>query len=225
MLLELSNISKRFGKKVALNDVSFSIDRGEIVGLIGPNGSGKTTLLNVLMGMIKPTTGTFQIEKNARFGMAVSRNGFFDDMTVLKNLMVQAELLEVKQEDVIKVMDNFSIDFASMRFGRLSAGMKQRVALVIPFVRCNDLVYLDEPSNHLDIDSILTLRATIIQQKKSGTAFLITSHILSDLEKVCDRIIFFKEGKLIQNSTTTQLMQTYGDLENAYLSLLNGKRA
>jgi len=222
MALEVSNISKRFGKKTALNGVSFTIEHGEIVGLIGPNGSGKTTLLNILMGMIKPTGGAFQVKDNAKVGMAVSRNGFFDDMTVLKNVMVQAELLEVKEVDVLKVMDYFSIDFSEMRFGKLSAGMKQRVALVMPFIRNNDLIYLDEPSNHLDIDSILTLRSKILHQKELGTAFLIASHILSDLEKICDRIVFLRAGELVGNSLTHELMQKYGNLEEAYLNIFNG---
>lgn len=174
--------------------------------------------------MIKPTSGFFRVEEEIKIGMTVSRLGFFDDMTVLNNIMLYSKLFEAKEEEVYRIMESFSIDFGHMRFGKLSAGMKQRVSLIMPFVRNNDLIYLDEPSNHLDIDSILVLRSIILKQKKLGTSFLITSHILSDLEKVCDRIIFLKGGKLVGDSTTAQLFQTYGDLENAYLCILNDKR-
>jgi ABC-type multidrug transport system ATPase subunit len=152
-------------------------------------------------------------------GMSISRKGFFDDMTTEKNLFLFAMLLGVTQTKVRETMKEFAIDFGNVRFGKLSAGMKQRVSLIPPFIRHNDLILLDEPSNHLDVDSILKLRATILRLKHSGVAFLITSHIFSDLEKICDRILFLKNGKLVTDSATDKLIQEYGDLESAYLNI------
>ena len=205
---------------MALDGISFSVGKGEIVGLIGPNGSGKTTLLNVLMGMIKPSSGKFQFSESAGIGMCVSRKGFFDDMTVKNNIALYSRLLNARAEKVCQVMDEFQIDFGNMRYGKLSAGMKQRVSLLLPFVCDNSLILLDEPSNHLDIDSIIALRKSILHLKQGGISFLITSHILSDLEKICDRILFLKKGILVKDSTTDELMQSYGSLEEAYLKIL-----
>ncbi len=218
-MLSVQNITRAFGTKSALENVSFSVRPGEITGLVGPNGSGKTTLLNILTSMLKPSAGSFHIDNKIKMGMSISRKGFFDDMTTEKNLFLFAMLLGVTQTKVRETMKEFAIDFGNVRFGKLSAGMKQRVSLIPPFIRHNDLILLDEPSNHLDVDSILKLRATILRLKHSGVAFLITSHIFSDLEKICDRILFLKNGKLVTDSATDKLIQEYGDLESAYLNI------
>lgn len=218
-MLIVNSISKRFSNKLVLNQVGFSINSGEICGLVGPNGSGKTTLLNILMGMLKPTAGTFQILDGMKVGMAVSRKGFFNDMSVRDNILLIARLANIEKAQALRTMDEFMIDFGKSQFGQLSAGMKQRVALLIPFLASNDLILLDEPSNHLDIDSIFVLRSKILDLKKRGVSFLITSHILSDLEKVCDRILFLKAGVLQIDSPTSGLIEEFGTIENAYLSL------
>jgi len=220
MLIHVNNISKTYSKKRVLNNINFSIGRGEIVGLIGPNGSGKTTLLNILMGMLRPNTGTIDTVDDCRTGMAVSRKGFFDDMSTTKNIYLYTDLLDMDRSDVLKVMDDFLIDFHSEKYGKLSAGMKQKVSLVLPFLSYHDLIILDEPTNHLDIDSILNLRSTILNKtKENGTSFLITSHIFSDLEKMCDRIIFLKKGEIVMEEFSNVLIENYGSFEEAYLQI------
>lgn len=219
-MLNAIRLTKSFKNKKVIEGVNFSISKGEIVGLVGPNGSGKTTLLNILMGMIKPTSGSFNIAKGAKVGMAVSRKGFFSDMTVKKNLMLYSKLLNVEEDKVWQMMSDFSIDFGEIRFDKLSAGMKQRVSLVLAFSCDNNLILLDEPTNHLDIDSIIKLRSIVLKLKELGVSLLITSHIFSDLEKTCDRILFLKNGRLVRDTTTIELIHKFGDLERAYLSIL-----
>jgi ABC-2 type transport system ATP-binding protein len=218
-MIDVEKISKDYGRARVVNDLSFSIARGEVVGLAGPNGSGKTTLLNIMMGMVRPTSGNIKISKETKLGMAVSRKGFFNDMTVERNLLMYAGLAGVKRPAVEQAMTEFLIDFRNARFGELSAGMKQRVALVLPFLTHYDLVLLDEPSNHLDIDSIIILRNKILSLSREGVAFLITSHIFSDLEKVCSRILLLQSGKLITDRRTEDLVQEFGSLEGAYLGV------
>lgn len=218
-MLVIKSLSKRFADKLVLNQISFSIGSGSICGLFGPNGSGKTTLLNILMGMIHATSGTFQVAKGIKVGMSVSRKGFFNDMSVRDNIFLIAKLLGVPIPLVHKTMDDFMIDFGRLQFSQLSAGMKQRVSLLIPFLDNNELILLDEPSNHLDIDSMLILRKKILEFNEKGVSFLITSHILSELEKVCDRILFLKGGEIKFDRYTSELIQEYSTLENAYLSL------
>lgn len=215
------SLSKSFGKKMALENVSFSIAKREIVGVVGPNGSGKTTLLNILMGLIFPSSGSFSLDKNTAMGMSVSRKGFFDDMTVHNNILMYAKLSGVSANKVRTVMNEFSIDFGDQLFRNLSAGMKQRVSLIMPFLDDYGFVLLDEPTNHLDIDSILNLRDRISRQRDAeSTSFLITSHILSDLEKVCDRIIFLKAGRVIRDATKAEILSKYESVEEAYINIV-----
>lgn len=218
----VTNLSKRFGKKLALDNFTLSMNKGEIVGLVGPNGSGKTTLLNLMMGMLKPSSGSVNIGATTSVGMSVSRKGFFGDMTVLQNIKMYSTLEGADGDQVSRVLENFSIDFEDLQFSQLSAGMKQRVSLVVPFVIPKQLILLDEPSNHLDIDSLLALRQIVLERRKAGVSFLITSHILSDLEKTCDRLVFIKDGVAKADMSTADLIQKYNDLETAYLDIVRG---
>ncbi|MFD1001260.1 ABC transporter ATP-binding protein [Ohtaekwangia kribbensis] len=220
MLLLSQNLSKNFAQKQVLSCIEFSIGQGEIIGLIGPNGSGKTTLLNILLGMMQPTSGSFITHTDLKIGMAIARKGFFDDMTVIRNIQHYATLLGLDQKRIDECLSVFSIDYLDAPYSKLSSGMKQRVSLLLAFARHNDLIFLDEPTNHLDIDSILNLRNLILKEKAARTSFLITSHALSDIEKVCDRILFLKHGVLVQNALTDDLLKTYGDLEQAYINIL-----
>jgi ABC-type multidrug transport system ATPase subunit len=220
MLLLSQNLSKNFAQKQVLSCTEFSIGQSEIIGLIGPNGSGKTTLLNILLGMMQPTSGSFITHTDLKIGMAIARKGFFDDMTVIRNIQHYATLLGLDQKRIDECLSVFSIDHLDAPYSKLSSGMKQRVSLLLAFARHNDLIFLDEPTNHLDIDSILNLRNLILKEKAARTSFLITSHALSDIEKVCDRILFLKHGVLVQNALTDDLLKTYGDLEQAYINIL-----
>jgi ABC-2 type transport system ATP-binding protein len=220
LLLHIYNLSKSIEQRKILSNIEFSIGQGEIIGLIGPNGSGKTTLLNILLGMMQPTSGSFITRKGLKIGMAIARKGLFDDMTVNRNIQHHATLLGLDQKRIDECIPAFSVDYLEANYSTLSSGMKQRVSLLLAFARHNDLVFLDEPTNHLDIDSILNLRNWILREKAARTSFLITSHALSDIEKVCDRILFLKHGVLVQNVLTDDLLKTYGDLEQAYINIL-----
>lgn len=215
----VKELSKSFGKKQVLKKISFSVGAGEIVGLIGPNGSGKTTLLNILLSITTPSSGSFKLEQSETLGMAVSRKGFFSDLSVKDNLELLSLVAKGDRETLKRNFELFSIDFGDTKFSKLSAGMKQRVSLVPAFIKDYKLILLDEPTNHLDIDSILALRNIILERKKSGISFLITSHILSDLEKVCDRVIFLRNGEITESYQVKDLVDKYGDLEMAYSTI------
>lgn len=218
-MLKVSLLEKKFGNKIIVNKISFALGESEVVGIIGPNGSGKTTLLNIIMGMLAPTSGSVHFESTRNVGMAVSRNGFFGDMTVMDNLLIYAKLGGAGREKVISICNEFGIDYGSVQFNQLSSGMKQRVTLVLAFLFESKIILLDEPSNHLDIDSLLTLRNKILQDQAKGVSFLVTSHVFTDLEKICNRILFLKNGNLVGDRATVDLLHEYGSLEEAYLSI------
>lgn len=221
-MFQLHNISKLYGKKVALQNVTFTAGSGEIIGLIGPNGSGKTTLLNILMGMIRPSGGHFKLGSGLRIGMSVSRKGLFDDMTTWNNIRYYAGVSDSDLSATQSILQTLRIDYSDVLFSNLSAGMKQKVSIALAFTHVSDLILLDEPSNHLDIDTLISLRQLIMQKSEGGTSFLITSHILSDLEKVCSRFIFLREGNTIGDFHAVQLLEQFGSLEAAYLHIVRG---
>ncbi len=215
MSLALEGVSKSFNKNVVLSSITFSVVPGEIVGIIGPNGSGKTTLLNVIMGLLRTDSGVISYFDS--IGAAVSRKGFFESMTVYDNLKIIAQLKEQDYAEIEKVLELFSIGYANSRFDKLSAGMKQRVALAQAFMGNHKLILLDEPTNHLDIDSIFILRSAIEVRKQQGTAFILTSHVLTELEKLCDRVLFLINGKVIREISASEAEFTR--LEAEYLKL------
>jgi len=217
-MLTSSQLSKKLKGKLVLSDVSFSVGGGEVVGIVGPNGSGKTTLLNILTGFLKPDNGAFKLTTR-RIGFAISRKGMFGDMSVLDNLKISAKLLYGNHCNLSTAMDRFGIDYGSELFSSLSAGMQQRVSLVLPFAEKNDLLFLDEPTNHLDIDNIFVLKNAILAARADGSGCIVTSHVVSYLEKICDRIIFLKDGRIVQDVLTDVLLKKYGSLEDAYLDV------
>lgn len=213
-MIYVEHLTKKYRSKVVLSDVSFSCPKGSVLGIIGPNGSGKTTLLNLLVGLIPSTNGIIKVQ--GTIGCCISRLGFYPDMTVEANLDYYRKLLNAEKDVVENLMHQFQIDYGKMLFRKLSAGMKQRVALVIPFMKAYDVTLLDEPTNHLDIDSILRLRALLQNMKGAGRTLILTSHVTTDLERICDTILFLRAGQLVQVSSVSTLMETYGSLETAY---------
>lgn len=133
--------------------------------------------------------------------------------------MIYAKLVKVDKIAVYSAMKEFDIDFGTKTFGTLSAGMKQRVALASAFLKQYSIILLDEPTNHLDIDSILSLRSTISNNRDKGASFLITSHVFSDLEKICDRILFLKQGRIAGDTTIDEILRKYGSLESGYVEI------
>jgi ABC-2 type transport system ATP-binding protein len=219
--LVIHNLHKSYSNKKVLDALSLSLANEEILGLIGPNGSGKTTLLNILMGLILPNEGSFSFSENTKVSMSVSRKGFFDDMTVVNNIGLILEVSGLTQNSEIQdLTETLGIDFEHQHYGNLSAGQRQKVSLLLAFAGSHNLVLLDEPSNHLDVDALIALRNLIVEKKKRGASLLITSHVLSDLEKVCDRIAFIKKGTLLHDDSKENLMREYGSLEKAYLDIL-----
>lgn len=217
LAVDVQNISKKFGQFFAVKDLSFQLSLGQVLGIIGPNGSGKTTFLNLITGMIHPTSGRVVLGENLKLGMAIARKGFIDDMNVSDNLKYCALLNGANSDKIDELVKDFELDFLQKAYGKLSAGMKQRVSLAAAFLNDSSLILLDEPTNHLDIDSILLLRRKVSMLKQKGVAFILTSHVLSELEKICDKILFLKRGRALTIVNNVDLIAKYGDLENAYL--------
>ncbi|MFM7430945.1 MAG: ABC transporter ATP-binding protein [Flammeovirgaceae bacterium] len=225
MIVKVKNLSKRFLEKEVLKSISFEINRGEVVGIVGPNGSGKTTLFNVLTRIIKANEGELLFSENVKYDCAITRSEFFGDMSVKNNIKLRCYLSRIDNSSIEGAGNIFDINYFDKLFNSLSAGMKQKVSLTIPFLAHNDLILLDEPTNHLDIDSIIILRNKILKLREEGVSFLIASHGFSELEKVCDRVIFIKNGKILCNERSSDLLLKFNDFENAYQSIISNYKA
>lgn len=217
-ILEVSHLIKRFGSFTAVNDISFTVEEGEIVGLLGPNGAGKTTTIFMLLDLIAPTSGDISI-----FGMhyATDREKILQmlnysstyvemvpRLTVYENLLVMATLYQVPhpKEKIREYAEKFSVaDILSWQHQKLSAGQKTRVHLCKAFLNDPRLLLLDEPTASLDPDIAVFVRKEIHESQKKGMTMLFTSHNMAEVEEVCDRVLFINHGKIVAEDTPEEL--------------------
>jgi ABC-2 type transport system ATP-binding protein len=249
--LKVTNLTKVFPGKfslktfrrgkstVAVDNVSFTIDEGEIVGLLGPNGAGKTTTTTMLLGTTTKSSGEItyfgkpfeenrsEILKQLNYVSAYARLPW--RMTVWENLMVFATMYEVpdKKKRITKLLSAFEMEeYASKTFASLSAGQKTRVLIAKSFLNYPKLLLLDEPTASLDPDIAVSVREFLLtQQKKYGVAMLFTSHNMAEVAEVCDRVIFLRKGKIVAQDTPEGLAKQI-QLSSVTMTIVDGmKRA
>lgn len=226
-VLSVEHLTKTFGDFVAVNDVSFDMKRGEIVGLLGPNGAGKTTTIQMLLGLLSPTQGNIHyfgssfatnrtpIMKRINYMSGYSKMPW--RLTVKENLTVFAHLYEVDnyKQKIDELAERFEItDLLKKKFVDLSAGQATRSLLVKAFINDPELVLLDEPTASLDPDIAQKIRTFIInEQKTRNLSILVTSHNMTEVEEICDRVVFLNHGKIYAIDTPEGLAQRNKDCE------------
>lgn len=216
-MLAASQLTRRFGSRLAVDGVSITLHRGEILALLGPNGAGKTTTLRMLAGLIPPTSGTVAIDGQAlttsthalrgRIGFLTEAPGLWDRLPVRENLLVHARLQGVDRpsDAVARSLASFGIeDRASDRPAELSKGLRQRVALARTLLHDPRVVLLDEPTSGLDPESARDVRALIRGMRADGRAVLISTHNLDEVERVADRVAVIR-SRLIALDTPQAL--------------------
>lgn len=218
--LTARHLTRRFGTRVAVDNVSLDLRAGEIFALLGPNGAGKTTTLRMLAGLIAPTSGTVQIDGEAltvhaagrlrtRIGFLTEAPGLWDNLTVRQNLSVYARLYDLTDPDkaVDEVLALFRIaDRSEDRAARLSKGLKQRVALARAIVHQPRIVMLDEPTSGLDPASARDVRELIVGMRGEGRAILLCTHNLDEVDRVADRVAVLR-SRLVADGTPESLRQ------------------
>ena len=214
-VLEVKNLVKKFKKVTAVNNVSFSVREGEIVGLLGPNGAGKTTTIQMLLGVLTPSAGKinyfgldFEQNREEILGKVNFCSSYIKlplRMTVWENLDVMARLYEVKdREDRInRLLEVFEMDeYKKRMMGDLSAGQVMRVILAKSFINYPRVLLLDEPTASLDPEIAVKVREFLMkEQKEFGVSMLLTSHNMAEVEQLCDRVIFLNKGKILAEDT------------------------
>ena len=220
-MIKVSNLSKKYVGKPAVDNISFNVESGEIVGFLGPNGAGKTTTIRMLTGYIPPTSGTaliggYDIFLNSliakqKIGYMPENVPLYDDMRVREYLLFRAELKGLRGQDVRKHMNEAlelcSIkDIKSQMISSLSKGFRQRVGLADALINKPPLLILDEPTNGLDPSQIRSFRELLKELAENHT-ILISTHILSEVELTCDRVLIINKGKMIGNNTPLELSE------------------
>ena len=214
-LLEVKNINKRYGKKMAMTDISFQVEAGRIVGLIGPNGAGKSTTMLAITGLMRYDSGSIMFDGQPitfshhqaldKMGNLIEYPAIYPNLTALEHLKLYA--MDTKTSaDFQTLMRKTQIDgpnFGKRKAKQFSLGMKQRLGIAIALIRNPKLVILDEPMNGLDPQSVHDLRLLIRALADEGVAFLISSHLLDELQKLVDDVVIINNGKIIETATIT----------------------
>ena len=217
-MIEVKSLSKKYGKHLAVDDVSFTIEKGEVVGFLGPNGAGKSTIMNILTGYISSTSGSVSIDgydileqseyAKRRIGYLPEIPPLYVDMSVTEYLYFIYELKKVKfpkKAHIDEILRLVKIDNVANRLIKnLSKGYRQRVGIASALVGNPDVLILDEPTVGLDPKQIIEIRELISKLGKNHTVIL-SSHILSEIQAVCKRILIINNGRLVANDTAENL--------------------
>ena len=237
-MLRVENLTKKFKKVTAVDNVSFEVNPGEIIGLLGENGAGKTTTLRMLATMLKPTSGNATIDGyniidnpnkiRERIGILFGGDvALYDRLTGRENMIYFAKLngmsdLEANQA-VNKIASELEMsDYIDRPVGKYSRGMKQKVSLARSIIHQPDVMLFDEPSTGLDVLSSKLIHDFILKCKKDNKAIVFSSHNMYETEKLCDRIIIIHKGKIVASGTIEQLKKDYqkDSLEDLFIECI-----
>lgn len=230
-VLEVKNLSKSFGKRKVLKNITFDIYEGDIVGLIGPNGAGKTTLIKTILSLYKKDTGSVKIcgydnkkdleEALSKTGSIIENPDLYQNISGRKNLKITALINDIKDKEYIEKMIKFVKleDRIDDKVKKYSLGMKQRLGLANALIKRPKLLILDEPTNGLDPLGIKELRGILRKiSREENMSILISSHILSEVENICDRILIIDEGKVNSEFGIEEVKYKNISLEEEYFS-------
>lgn len=223
-ILTTKELGKNFKHKRVLDQINLNVPTGKIYCIMGPNGAGKSTLLKIISGIEKPTEGvvTFKGKDWKRedlkvIGSLIEEPGLFDNLTVEENIKLKLKLHRVENKNQEQILNTLGFgDHNQEKVKGFSTGMRQRLGIALAFMGNPDLVILDEPTNGLDTFGIHELRELLMLEKKQGKTIIIASHMLSEIQKVADRIAILGDGKLLLEED----YEPETDLEELFISTL-----
>ena len=215
-IVSVTNLSKCYGNFTAVNGISFSIRRGEIFGFLGPNGAGKTTTINMMIGLARPSGGSVEIDgidavKNVKkaqsiMGIVPDESNLYDEMDGFDNLCFCGSLYGMRKAEreqrAKELLEQFDLTKAGKRpFKAYSKGMRRKLTIVAGIIHRPEILFLDEPTTGIDVESARQIRHLLLELKQSGTTIFITTHYIEDAERICDRIAFIAGGNIVANGT------------------------
>ncbi len=237
-MIKVKNLTRRYGDFVAVDDISFDIEKGEIFGFLGPNGAGKTTTINMMIGLSKPAAGDITINdinvirhpKQAQsiMGIVADESNLYNEMDGFDNLCFCGALYGMnRKERELKARELLALfklqDAGRKPFKTYSKGMKRRLTIAAALIHSPKILFLDEPTTGIDVESSRQIRDLIIKLKNQGTTIFMTTHYIEEAQRLCDRLAFIVEGRIVASGTVLQLMNSV--THNHSLHLLTSKDA
>ncbi|GAB4504904.1 MAG: ABC transporter ATP-binding protein [Anaerolineales bacterium] len=220
LVLEARNLTKRYNGFTAVDNLNLAVKEGEVFGLLGPNGAGKTTTILMLLGLTEPTAGQVRVlgfdparqplSVKARTGYMPDQVGFYDDLSARENLAYIARLNNIPRSEISRRIDEALArvklsDVADNRVGTFSRGMRQRLGLADVLIKNPRLIIMDEPTQGLDPELAREFLGTIRTLKEEGITILLSSHLLHQVQAVCDRVGLFSHGRMVLEGTVAEL--------------------
>ena len=221
-ILQINNLTKKYGPVTAVKDLSFTIEKGNVYGILGPNGSGKSTTLGVVLNVVNKTSGDFKWfdgresthDALKKVGAIIERPNFYPYMTAAQNLDLVCKIKNVSPEKIDEKLELVGLlDRKDSKFRTFSLGMKQRLAIASALLNDPEILILDEPTNGLDPQGIHQIREIITRIARDGTTILLASHLLDEVEKVCTHVVIIRKGEKLYSGPVDQMNASFGFFE------------
>jgi ABC-2 type transport system ATP-binding protein len=236
--ITVEELTKKYNGKLALNNVSFDVKKGEVFGYLGPNGAGKSTTIKILSGLIEQTRGNAfingldllreRVEIKKRIGVVPETSNLYPELNVIENLLFVSKLYHVqrttREEKINELLTIFNLkDYKNQNFGKLSKGLKRRTVLAAALIHDPDIVFLDEPTSGLDVVSARNLRTMIRNFKEKGITVFLTTHYIEEAGELCDRIAILVNGKIVKIDTPRALEESVQSIPILEVSIESSK--
>jgi len=221
-ILTVSNLTKKFGYLTAVKNLSFSIEKGNVYGILGPNGSGKSTTLGIVLNVVNETSGGFTWfngnttthDALKKVGAIIERPNFYPYMTAIKNLKLVCKIKGVPEDKIQEKLELVGLwDRKDSKFKTYSLGMKQRLAIASALLNDPEILILDEPTNGLDPQGIHQIREIIKKVASQDTTILLASHLLDEVEKVCSHVVILRKGEKLYSGRVDDMLASLGFFE------------
>lgn len=221
-ILTVEHLTKKFFGVPAVQDLTFTIEKGNVYGILGPNGSGKSTTLGMVLNVVNPTSGSFSWfdgitsthQALKKVGAIIERPNFYPYMTAFKNLQLVCRIKEVPESNIEEKLQLVGLwDRRNSAFSTFSLGMKQRLAIASALLNNPEILILDEPTNGLDPQGIHQIRELIKLIASKGITILLASHLLDEVEKVCSHVIILQKGQNLYTGRVENILASYGYFE------------
>jgi len=221
-ILTVNQLTKKFGYLTAVKDLSFSIEKGNVYGILGPNGSGKSTTLGIVLNVVNKTSGSFTwFDGNTsthdalkRVGAIIERPNFYPYMSAIQNLKLVCKIKDVTEDKIQEKLELVGLwERRDSKFKTYSLGMKQRLAIASALLNDPEILILDEPTNGLDPQGIHQIREIIKRIASQGTTILLASHLLDEVEKVCTHVVILRKGEKLYSGKVDGMMASHGFFE------------